>query len=392
MPSTKPINVLNAYFEDADANMIFWYTGKDSIIGLPHPDYIYQNDGNHKFARVAFYKFNEVGDDQLQVYMNETINIITAISNTDTTNFKTAQDYTVHFEAVGHAGKVDRSKIRCTVTDNNTISGKASPTVYVTEDSYVDEESKKRFGVGIWVSIENMEYVMTNVSRSLSANAVPIDTEHFPTSYSAEYLYAATREDETNVVNLLSAFQDRIIITATDSLHFIDERLKVLEEKDKEEPHQFLQNYVSYNPEYVPTYAKTEETIQGATVNGPVQDRIIILDPVNKSLKVLRHGIYAIQLKNGFYLLQGETGLELKVYKNTTELPEMRISAYLTSNEGSQENPTKAIKNIYSSNVCVLELTPEDQIILTATWMNIDNVVLENESIISVTALQYNVK
>ena len=63
----------------------------------------------------------------------------------------------------------------------------------------------------------------------------------------------------------------------------------------------------------------------------------------------------------------------------------------LTSNSEGISNPRKAIKNIYSSNVYVLELQPTDEITLKSTFMDISGMVLENETLISVTALQFNV-
>ena len=51
----------------------------------------------------------------------------------------------------------------------------------------------------------------------------------------------------------------------------------------------------------------------------------------------------------------------------------------------------KTIKNTYSSNTYITKLTTSDIIRLGVTFMNIDNLVLENETMLSVTALQYNV-
>ena len=67
----------------------------------------------------------------------------------------------------------------------------------------------------------------------------------------------------------------------------------------------------------------------------------------------------------------------------------MNISTYLTSN--GEEDARKAIKNLYSSQVYIVPLKTTDEIKLTATWSNIDNIVMENETMITCTALQYNV-
>ena len=69
----------------------------------------------------------------------------------------------------------------------------------------------------------------------------------------------------------------------------------------------------------------------------------------------------------------------------------MRISSYLKSNPEGQDDEGKVIKNTYSSQVYIVELDPTMDIKLTANWMNIDNLVLENETMITITALQYNI-
>ena len=114
------------------------------------------------------------------------------------------------------------------------------------------------------------------------------------------------------------------------------------------------------------------------------------LDSVNKTFSVKKNGIYALQLKNGFYLIQGESRVDLKVYIGSNQIKEMGISMYLSSN--GEQDERKAIKNTYSSQVYIVPLKTTDKIKLTATWSNIDDIVMENETMITCTALQYNVK
>lgn len=390
---TEAIKVLNSFFEDDKKNLIFYYTGKDSVLGLSHPDYIMKNSDKHNYARVAFYTFNEIGDDSILVYMNETLDIMTVASTVNDINADKMQNFKIHFEAIGEAGRVKSDTVRCTVSNCNTIvdSDKTIPEVLVTEDYYLTSENKTKYGVGLWIDISDMTYVLTNVDKSISANSVPIDTEHFPSSYTATYLSNANKEDDKNLLKVVDLLNDRIIIKSTDSEHFLDQRLKNLEEKTKYEPHQFIQNTVVYNPTHIARAARTEEVVQGTTIRGSSLDRIIILDPVEKVFRVKQYGIYMLQLKNGFYLVQGETRLDLKVYKNSEQIKEMGISAYLTSNPEGKDDAGKVIKNLYSSNVYVLELTPSDKIKLTANWMDINNLVLENETMMCITALQYNI-
>ena len=144
--------------------------------------------------------------------------------------------------------------------------------------------------------------------------------------------------------------------------------------------------------EYTPSAAGAEDVIPpfGVRVNNGY--KFIDIDSVNKIITVPKTGIYQLQLKNGFYLIQGESRVDVRVYINDNEIKEMGISLYLTSNDGGKENPNKAIKNIFSSNSYMTKLSTTDKIKVTATWMNIDNIQIENETMLTVTAMQCNLK
>lgn len=391
----KNLQILEAFFEDWNANILFLYVGKNNIIGFPHPDYIFNNDDKHRYARIAFYTYNDIGDDSIIVYMNETLDITTITSVSDNSNANNMKTFKVHFEAIGRAGRVDADSIKCVVSNSNIVNYKTAtdeeyPKVIVTEDPYLDNESKERYGIGLWIDITGMRYILVNVDKSLSANSVPINADHFPTSYTAEYLNDVNKDPDKNLLNIDDLLTDRTITTSIDYNTNNSDRIEELEEKNKYDPHQFHQNTVQYNPTYEPRSAGTEEVIQGTTIIAPVLDRILTLDPVKQTFSVKQDGIYALQLKNGFYLLQGESRLDLKVYIGTNQIKEMSISSYLTSN--GEEDSRKAIKNMYSSQVYIVPLKTTDEIKLTATWGNIEDIVMENETMITCTALQYNVQ
>lgn len=389
------LKIYESYFEDSDANIYYFYSGKNTVIGLQHPDYRVDNEDNHKYARVAFYTYNDIGDDTIIVYMNETLDITTIASTTSEANASNMKTFKVHFEATGKAGRVSKDTIKCTVTNSNSIDSKTAsdkdyPKVIVTEDPYEDSENKQRYGVGLWIDISGMEYIMINVDKSLSTNSVPINAEHFPTSYTAQYLNNVTKQPDKNLINVLDLLEDRTITESTDYNAGNIERIEDIEEKVEYEPHQYYQNTVQYKPTYEPSSAGTEETIEGTNIIAPVLDRILTLDSVNKTFSVKKNGIYALQLKNGFYLIQGESRVDLKVYIGSNQIKEMGISMYLASN--GEQDERKAIKNTYSSQVYIVPLKTTDKIKLTATWSNIDDIVMENETMITCTALQYNVK
>ena len=79
------------------------------------------------------------------------------------------------------------------------------------------------------------------------------------------------------------------------------------------------------------------------------------------------------------------------MYIGTNQIKEMRICSYLKSNPEGQDDEGKVIKNIYSSNVYICKLDAETDIKVTANFMNTDDLVLENETMLTITALQYNI-
>ena len=392
---STPMQILHSFWEDDQANTFFWYTSKSSIYGVHHPDYMMRNNDDHKYARVALLMFTDIGDDAITVYMNETLDITTVASTTNDANADDMKTFKVHVECKGKAGRVDKDSVKCAVVNSNIADYKTDqdmlPTAIITEDPYNDESGKQKYGVGIWIDIAGMEYLLINVDKSISANSVQIDVEHFPTSYTAEYLSNWNKMANENLLNVSDLIDSRTIVKSTDSNTNNSERLEDLEEKTKFEPHQFVQNTVVFDPVYKPSTAKVEDTVKGTSVIGPVLDRIVTLDSVKKTFKVTKAGIYALQLKNGFYLVQGESRVDLNVYIGTNQIKEMRICSYLKSNPEGQDDEGKVIKNIYSSNVYICKLDPNTEIKLTANFMNTDNIVLENETMLTVTALQYNI-
>lgn len=389
----KSIQVYNSFFEDWEKNIIFYYTGKDAVLGLSHPNYMMKNKDKHKYARVAFYKFNEIGDNSVIVYIKETLDIMTITSPADDTHYNKSSNYKVHFEACGNGGRVKPESIRCTISNCNTVSddSKFIPEVIVTEDPYQNEDNETKYGIGLWVNISDMAYVLIDIDKSISANSVPLNRDYYPTSYTATYLEDIIKDPDENLINMVDILKPRVLYNAADSEKYLDLRLQKLEARTKYEPHQFTQNTVVYNPTHIIKEYMREEEVQATSIIGPTLDRTVVLDPVNKGFSVKRAGVYALQLKNGFYLVIGESGLELNVYKNSEQIREMRISAHLTSNDEGVNDRRKAVKNIYSSNVYIVELQPTDIITLKAAFMaDVHNLVFENETIITVTALQYN--
>lgn len=388
----KPVTVLNTYFEDDDANIHFFYNGKQSVIGLHHPDYVFKNDEQHKYAMVAYIEFNDIGDPEEPVQIEEKFEVSLLYDNRQIMN-----SIIIDFMGLAYNGELIDSK--CSVTDNKVKQGtNTQATIYpdpvvkvTTEDRDPEsDEDKGSKGIGIWINIEGVEYMLTHVLKSLSANSLPIDVEHAPSYYTIEFLTNYTKETDINVLNLEDHITDNLITEATKSDQYQNDVFENISAIIKGQPHQFIQNTVVYDPVYTPSTAKTEDVVKGTSVIGPTTDRIVSLDSVNKTFRVIQGGVYSLQLKNGFYLVQGESRVDLNVYVGTNQIKEMRICAYLTSNPEGQDDEGKVIKNIFSSNTYTAYIPANTEIKLTANFMNTDNIVLENETMLTITQMQTN--
>ena len=386
----NPLTVLNSYFEDDDANICFFYNGKQSVIGLHHPDYVFKNDENHVYAMIAYIECNDIGDPEETINIDEKFEFNLLFDNDQLT-----LSGVIDFAATVKDGRP--RNVACSVTNNairsNTeqVSLKSFPKVYVTTESKESRSDEPiKIGLGIWIETQDCKYMLTHVLKSLSANSLPIDTEHIPSYYTVEFLTNYTKETDVNVLNLFDHIENNLLAEASKSTDYQDAIFEQIASIIKGQPHQFTQNTIIYDPLYRPSTAKVEDTVKGTSVIGPTTDRIVSLDSVNKTFRVIQGGVYSLQLKNGFYLVQGESRVDLNVYVGTNQIKEMRICAYLTSNPEGQDDEGKVIKNIFSSNTYTAYIPANTEIKLTANFMNIDNLVLENETMLTITSMQTN--
>lgn len=369
------VKIYNSFLEDCNQDYVFYYTGKSNVLGLANPDYIYNNIANYKLARIAFYISDENTDLNQLIYLNETVRCV--MINTTEDNISLSKSFIIHLESVIKNGRVVPNSSNCTITCDSI--DKSDINVIITEDSY-NNDSIEGYGIGLWVNVTDCKYVLTEVISSLAMNSCPMNAEHYISNYKSEYLTDNTAINDINVSNMDALIANNSICEPKISSSFIEARLDKLEEVTKFTP-QFIQNSVIYDNTYRPSVSNMEEYIQPLSIRGETLDRILTLDPINKGFKVNKSGMYALQLKQGFYLNEGESGLDLIVYKNSDVIKEMGISCYLTSKENG------VIKNLYSSNVYIVQLSTDDIISLKAMWTDITDLSTENETMISVTYL-----
>lgn len=374
-------NVSNSFFEDDEANIIFFYSGKDSVLGLTHPDCIIKNADHMRYARIAFLTPSDLGDTDTPIYIEEKIHVdaFTPVEN----SMDNMKSFSIVVGALAQSKRIKRGTVYSTVTNQYAHDINAEIKVYITEDSYLNSDGEKRYGLGVWVDCGSNSYIATTIEKSYSANSCPIDNDHYDSGYEASYLTTDTIHTDVNMTNSEDTILANLIVQSTQYNDDNNKRLSALEEKTKYMPFGFVQNTIVYDNIYKPSAANTDEIITPTSVRGITMDRIVKLDPANKAFTVLKDGAYFIQLKNGLYLSAGESDVTLSMYKETEELKDARLDVHLYTKNN------KPIKQGFSSNMVSCNLSAGDKIYIKANWDTTDNLVVNNETIVSITASMY---
>lgn len=476
--------IYNSFYEDDSADKYFFYTGKSSVIGLPGPLYYTKNENNFSFARVAFLKPIDIGDNNKIIYMNDDIIVnevtpeekttyvvptpvgvwVPAASNnsirvawgnyqgeqatyniyvdgelvkknvivgeyllstydvgyhyiavtyiadgreSEPVEIKTyvsgiegvgkpvptsAPTYpsiidtldgfrsiNIHIEALAKANRILRNSVRAVVTNMTVTENEQIVSVYITEEPYT-QDNNTYYGLGVWVNTEGIRYIMTDPIHSLALNNCPVNEEHHPSYYNIEYLNNSNTKENYNALSLFDNIERNLIQQAIPKNKYIEERLDLVEEKIKNVPFQYSQNTIRFDNTHKPTSVFSDilpSSIQGSSVT-----RIVRIDTVNKQFNVLKPGVYAVQVKNGFYSLKGDTQVELALYKGSEQIKETYLSIPISGDSNGEA------KNTCSSSVYVVSLTNMDLLNLKAKFSNTD-ITCNNDTIVTITALQY---
>lgn len=382
----ETVKVYDSFFEDDNADYMFYYTGKSNILGLQQPDHAYKNKNDFKHARLAFIKFIDAGDPDLLTHIMEdlTVTFLSDIYGDEEDAYYNAS-VDVRLRSCARNCRILKSY---TKVATESIEGIGESISFVaTEEAYEDTDGKVKYGLGLWVEsdISKFKYILINVNSSLSVEASPINGESFyPASYNCTYLNDSTAVSNDNVTNAnisgvcgsKESFQDKI-----------EDRLDDLEEYAEDYRPLHDRYTVVYDVTHTPT--STEEAVKPTSVRkSDVINDAIQIDNVNKGIRIKTgdSGVYILQLKNGFYLIKGTTRLDLNVYKNNVKIEELCMSMYLTSN--GEEDARKAIKNTFTSLSYYTELMEGDNIVLKAIFTNPDGLVVENETMLMLTKIQ----
>lgn len=378
-PSTDSIKIYDSFFENDEADYIFYYTGKSNILGLQHPDHVFKNTKDFKYARIAFIKFIDSGDSDLITHVNEdlTVAILSDLYKPDDIQYNSI----IHVKLMASAKNCRVNKSTVYVYEDYYGDGFE---IVATEDAYQDTDGKVKYGLGLWVSqnIAEMNYICTTVNNSLAATTAPINGDSFyPADYKIEYLNDSNAVSNENISNATPSGIGHLI----NRFNEIDKKLNSNTETESFYRSEYIQNTAVYDVQFKPSINETNITPTSLR-KSTIGEDVIYIDKINKDLVVSNDGIYSVQLKNGFYLIKGTSRVDLNVYIGNELINELSISMYLTSN--GEEDARKAIKNTLVSPLYTGKISANQHIRVTARWTNVDGITLENETMLTVTKLR----
>lgn len=394
----NPVKVYDAFFENDNADNIFYYTGKSNVLGLQAPDYVLHNEKKLANVRLAYITIPNMGDPELVTRVMEDFSV-SLVSEIHDGERNALQGHHRLQLFAGYKDDIvsDPILLHTDCMDPFNYS-KLSNIIFATSIEEYEEDGISKDAVSVWaLGCEEYEYICIHVNKSLSASLAPINGDSFfPSSYYIEYINDENVVVDTNITNgsINGAYK------ADKMEEEFGKRVEKLEENLTNNIPIYKQTAVVYDAEYTPantnentlkpTSLKQSKSVYDYYSGLALQDikSSVYLDTTNKSIKTNYSGEYSLQVKNGFYLIQGESRVDINVYIDNVKDEELSMSMYLTSN--NEEDARKAIKNTFSSPLVYKYLSSDIYIRVDVVFTNIDNIVVENETELLVTLIQRN--
>lgn len=434
MGEIKIQNIYNAYFENDYAEKIFYYTGKPNVIGLQAPDYVYFNENSYRYIRllnIVIPKDSLVDGVVAKIYEQFTLTVIQEIdmnvNDLSRTIIYNSPPSTMNVTLSACRCKSDNDDEPRAIADSgwygyltfenpaydaelDAFPVDATNNFFDLAEAYKDyfilrEEKTTRTNedgtttdyieLGLWFDIDFNPYIgdksaritnygdyykfyyCTTTNASLAGNYTPLNTPScYPGLYMVEYLDDSTARQNVNVSNTEIEENISRISKMFTSIYKYAQHLNLM---------QTILNITPYRDQYIFLYDATFTPSDTETIVKPTSVKYTNTENGNTMATIsddhieLDAGIWDIQVKNGFYLIQGETRLDINVYVNGVIDEELSMSMYLTSN--NETDARKAIKNTFASPTKSLPFTEygntvEVKVVIT----NPENIVCENET------------
>lgn len=212
--------VKNQYFEDAQGDISFFYTGKSNIIGLPSADAVIDNDRNAKYVRVATITFDTTLQSTQENIIDELLRI--GLYNQISAQYENYM-MDVHITAHVTGQRITKTKTKLIFKPydlDDNYNG-----IYLTE-----EQNGTNYIVGLWVDTRYYDsIVLWRVSGSDRTSA-HLNEDSFDRSYYLNLLKNEDKVYDVDTTNVFGTINANLVMQGTHYLTTMESRLKRLEQ------------------------------------------------------------------------------------------------------------------------------------------------------------------
>lgn len=323
-------NIIDQYFEDHNADIHFFYTGKQNIVGRDYADSVIINRRNAHYIRIATLSY----DTSLQSIEENIVNeeIMVRVENSVGSQYLANQ---FRINLIGHivGRRVNKNKFKCIVTPD--IEYLDFPRILITE-----ELSTEGNRIGIWMHTEGIKTIYLSKIYSHARNSLPMNTGYLDSKY---YIHLLQDEemvydvDTTNIIGVVTRNQFLAGINVYDG---INKRLSKLEDiRYPDIQYATVNTDISWTPVVEGATGRDYQRIPVSTADYGISMSnpfIRILTGDTKGFTVTEKGLYQIQIVSGLNTRSAieDSNVELSLFKNSEKITSSEMRFKLRADNG----------------------------------------------------------
>lgn len=354
----------DTFYENSNGDRHLFFTGRDNIIGLRHPEYSIKNSSKYNFIRLGYiYPDTTNLPSGYEVNVSEKFSLMTVGDD--------IHSLTVNITGKFVDGRVVSDSFKCTAITTDKYD--TDIEIILTEQLVDVDESDKRYAVCIWLNSPDISYIFINRDISRSDNSMTVNAHCFTAGYFTYFLHNDELSSVTGM-NTGVTIYDSAIADMVNVFKPLNDRVEVLE--NKMAVPKFLSCIVNYDQSFIPD--KSEIGYQIVRPYNFLYDFSNVPMFMNISLdtqyiSVKEAGLYSLQLSTGInadgILEEGESfNIELALYVNDRQIVPASIRKVIRYKE----------EEMYASNTVNIQLDTTDKIYVKFKYLNGDPKLVNN--------------
>lgn len=308
--------IKDQFFEDHEANISFFYTGRQNVIGMSYPDAVINNDRNAHYICIGTITYDSSLQYSEESVIDETFGL--RIENNVSAQYA-ANSVTV--KLIGHVtGKrVTKDKFKCIVTPE--IEYMDIPEIMITEEEYKSNNIQE-YKLGIWLHTETVKRIYTTKISSHSRNSSPLNSDYIDSRYYFDLLTNSNMVYDVDTTNISSTVTSKQFASGVSIYKPIDTRLTNLEAIRYPDIRFATVNFdLSWVPESTGSIATGYQKVPPVNADYGIsmsQSFLRVQSGDLKGVTVIEDGLYSVQIVSGFNTLSAikDSDIELSLFKN----------------------------------------------------------------------------